>query len=283
MTLPPIPPKLARIRPLLEEFSAPCIAYALLDSKPTAAGQSRLGGVPDLPHGFVWPENNGRPLDFLLQVNLEDIAPFDAAQVLPRSGLLSFFYDLENQPWGYDPNDLGGYRVVYTPAKELVAPQAVPNPEFTLPDRAIAFREGLSFPAFGSLAHEAFNERAGLDDSENDIYAVFVADVARIGDPKPEGGRHRMLGHSENVQGDMQLEAQLVMNGLYCGNSTGYEDPRRRELEAGAHEWLLLLQLDSDDTAEFMWGDSGMLYYWIRASDLAALKFDNVWMTMQCC
>lgn len=31
-----------------------------------------------------------------------------------------------------------------------------------------------------------------------------------------------------------------------------------------------------------MWGDAGMLYYWIRRQDLAQGNFDNVWMTMQC-
>jgi hypothetical protein len=33
---------------------------------------------------------------------------------------------------------------------------------------------------------------------------------------------HRILGHSTNIQGDMQLEAQLVTNGLYCGDPSGY-------------------------------------------------------------
>jgi len=80
----------------------------------------------------------------------------------------------------------------------------------------------------------------------------------------------------------MQLEAQLVTNGLYCGNETGYKDPRRKALESGADDWMLLLQLDSDNTGEFMWGDAGMLYYWIWKQDLAANRFDRVWMTLQC-
>jgi uncharacterized protein YwqG len=81
----------------------------------------------------------------------------------------------------------------------------------------------------------------------------------------------------------MQLEAQLVTNGLYCGNASGYEDPRRASLEEHADDWILLLQLDSDDVGNFMWGDSGMLYYWIRKQDLCELRFDRVWMALQCC
>ena len=40
-----------------------------------------------------------------------------------------------------------------------------------------------------------------------------------------------------NVQGDMQLEAQLVMNGLYCGDPSGYHDPRAAKLEKTCEEW----------------------------------------------
>lgn len=30
-----------------------------------APGQSRFGGTPDVPAGFVWPARDGRPLAFL--------------------------------------------------------------------------------------------------------------------------------------------------------------------------------------------------------------------------
>ena len=31
-----------------------------------------------------------------------------------------------------------------------------------------------------------------------------------------------------------------------------------------------------------MWGDMGCLYFWIRESDLAAQRFDDAWMILQC-
>ncbi len=43
-----------------------------------------------------------------------------------------------------------------------------------------------------------------------------------------------------------------------------------------------MLQVDSDDEAGMMWGDAGMLYYWIRDDDLAARRFDRAWCVMQC-
>lgn len=79
----------------------------------------------------------------------------------------------------------------------------------------------------------------------------------------------------------MQLEAQLVTHGLYCGNPSGYADPRRVALEADCEQWSLLLQLDSDDPL-FMWGDGGTLYYWLREADLARRDFAPAWMALQC-
>ena len=98
----------------------------------------------------------------------------------------------------------------------------------------------------------------------------------------PGGGNNHLLGHSQNIQGDMQLEAQLVTRGLNCGDPSGWEDPRSEALESGADDWILLLQLDSDETADLMWGDGEMLYYWIRRDDLEEFQFDHVWMTLQC-
>ena len=53
-------------------------------------------------------------------------------------------------------------------------------------------------------------------------------------------------------------------------------------LVAGPGEWRLLLQLDSDDRAKMMWGDAGMLYFWMRQEDLAQRGFDQAWLILQC-
>jgi uncharacterized protein YwqG len=80
----------------------------------------------------------------------------------------------------------------------------------------------------------------------------------------------------------MDLECQLVSHGVYCGDESGYKSPRRAELENGKADWLLLLQLDSDDDADMMWGDAGRLYFWINKNDLARRDFSKVWMILQC-
>lgn len=100
--------------------------------------------------------------------------------------------------------------------------------------------------------------------------------------PEETPPAHRLLCHPDPIQGDMQMECQLVTNGLYCGDGTAYDDPRSVVLQPGTVNWPLLLQVDSDDDAGMMWGDLGRIYYWIREADLAARAWDTAWPILQC-
>lgn len=279
MNLPPVPESLRRITPLLEEFAAPSVAFSLELGKATRIGASKLGGTPDLPRDFQMPPAE-TPLDFLLQIDLTDVSRLDQSALLPKAGLLSFFYDLQKQPWGFDPKDLDGFRIHYTPPGVPLVTTAMARSKFVLNECRVNFRAGLTLPHQGSRIYEQFEKLANLREKEADAYFDYADAVERFG--RSKGANHHLLGHSDNIQGDMQLEAQLVTNGLYCGDASGHNDPRWKVLKSGAGEWMLLLQLDSDDTAEFMWGDMGMLYYWIRKGDLAESRFDRAWMGLQC-
>ena len=74
----------------------------------------------------------------------------------------------------------------------------------------------------------------------------------------------------------MRLQCQLVSHGI-----TDETDPHAAELAKGAMDWLLLLQIDSDEHAGMRWGNAGMLYYWIKRDDLKAQHFDDTWLVLQ--
>lgn len=274
--------KLQRLIPLLEEFLRPAVDMQLDTHLAAGAGTSRLGGAPDLPASFTWPENRGRKLDFIMQVSLPDVAVLDHESLLPPDGMLTFFYDLEAQPWGFDPKDATGHRVAYFPRNAKLDRRAPPNIDFRLKECALIFHEALTLPGFGSRDYGRLESAAKFSDNEAASYFELVADLQNQNRGKSETPRHHLLGHSENVQGDMQLEAQLVSHGLYCGDSSGYEDPRAREFAEGADDWTLLLQLDTDDRAQIMWGDCGMLYFWIPRQDMVDRHFKRVWAGLQC-
>lgn len=78
---------------------------------------------------------------------------------------------------------------------------------------------------------------------------------------------HRLLGRPHPVQGDTQVECQVATNGLYCGDATGYEDPRAESLRDEAAEWRLLLQVVSPPSTR-----SGVIRFILRT--LSALKHE---------
>jgi uncharacterized protein YwqG len=73
-----------------------------------------------------------------------------------------------------------------------------------------------------------------------------------------------------------------------AGSTFGIKSPvgtlsaRAKELEKNAHEWWLLLQVDSDDRASMMWADLGRVYFWIREEDLRERRFERAWAILQC-
>lgn len=87
---------------------------SLLANTYQKVGSSYFGGVPQVPPGFVWPHyiRNGEksPHEFVAQINLAEVATYDAHHRLPPSGMLYFF---------------GGYfsslecEVIYVPESEM--------------------------------------------------------------------------------------------------------------------------------------------------------------------
>ena len=95
--------------------------------------------------------------------------------------------------------------------------------------------------------------------------------------------KHQLFGYPVPLQDDsMELGCQLAANGIYVGDPEGYQTARARELAAGAADWRLLLQLDSDGAVGMTWGDLGTLYFWVREAEAQTGDFGNVWMILQC-
>ncbi|MCT6922885.1 YwqG family protein [Metasolibacillus sp.] len=242
-------------------------------------GQSKIGGAPDVPTDFIWPQTNDQhPLYFLCQLNLAEIKPFDSSNLLPAKGLLSFFYDAERQPWGYDPNNYDGFRVVHFTEEKL---QRMEQPSILrerIDSAILHFKNEWTLPDWESPDGQILTDL--LTEEQEEAYNDFLFDW--VDEEETEQTTHRIDGHPNTIQGDMYLQCQLVTNGLYCGDSTGYEHPLRKELEPQAKDWRLLLQLDSEDDLGYMWGDSGKLYFWIREQDCQNKAFDKVWTILQC-
>jgi uncharacterized protein YwqG len=260
---------LDRVAESIASHARVCATYN--SGEKDATSNSKLGGKPLLPPEFEWPRRE-KPITFLGQFELDEVASGLDDIPLPTTGLLSYFYDYENMPWGYDPKDKGGGQLFYFSDVALLE-ERVPPEEIELDD---AFRDVRLLPKLGlSLPDPWSPEIRALQLTESEVNA-YVSIF-------PEGvPRHQVGGLPAIIQNPMEIQCQLVTNDVYCGNSTHFNDPRAKVLAADAADWILLLQIDSDDDADMMWGDCGRLYVWIRRQDLAARRFDKTWTILQC-
>ena len=243
-----------------------------LNESEISIGQSKIGGLPDLPCDVDWfKENSGKSLSFIAQINCSDLKDLEQHVKLPDNGIIYFFYSAEQQAWGFDIKDKDKFKVYYSANTDNLVRKDAPSDleEYSIYKSCILkYKNSVSLPSW-----ENDLVRTRLNDTELDSYLEITSNEEM----------NKMFGYADNVQGEMELECQLVTNGLYCGDANGYNDPRREELEKGIGDWNLLLQIDSEeDKTGMMWGDAGRLYFWIKEQDLKNLDFEKSWFVLQC-
>jgi hypothetical protein len=222
--------------------------------------------------------DNPKPLHFLAMLRIADFRNQAAQLGLPERGALLFFYDVERCQGSFWPEARGGWQVLYAQDEGdlvLIEDPPVHVPEF-LPS-TLAFEMQYSLP-----------EDIRTDTGDGDLRVYENAEYERVhgallGSSRTDQVIHQLCGAPQEVQNGLFLQCQLASNGLDCGNPQDYRQPRVRELESGAKDWRLLLQIDSDDDGPgWMWGDVGRLYYCMHRDDLAARRFDRSCCSEQC-
>lgn len=175
-------------------LARPTIRYASI-------GTSRAGGTPDLHPKLKWPIRRPYPDAAVRNAELRDhpahefhsneqkernrrrdeliakdaflpfIAQIDLAEAwgqrhfdvdLPRHGRLLFFYDAREHPYGFDPPDITGFRVIWddAPVADLmraVGPDELAIDCLVLPAKMLHGTAGLMLPDRETFAYEALN------------------------------------------------------------------------------------------------------------------------------
>lgn len=265
----------------LKPYAKPALHLIPAD-RSDPGGSTKIGGLPDTAPGFVWPKWAGEDgkessLSFLGQLNFEELG---ALQILcpnmPQKGLLSFFYDQEQSTWGFDPKDRGSWRVLFQEETSNLTPAALPE---DISDEARYKEVRLQAKQIDSYLSVENEKLAHIwnDDELSDQYAEFVLEQY---EHKPS---HQILGYPQAVQNpDIDEEAAMVSSGIYIGSGIDRDSEDVQKALREKDQWVLLLQLDTDDDAEMMWGDVGTLYFYIHLDDLKKKDFSNVWMILQC-
>ena len=254
--------------------------------KEVPLGISKFGGKPHLPKDFVWPYYEGtdftgirkkRPLSFVAQINLEEIASYDKDNQLPHGGMLYFFYELCTMKWGFDPKDKGCARVFFEDSDRDL--QAEPFPEdmeeyCILPEFEMQFSNKIDLPDYEEIAEYITDLEWDQYDEESVLYGYEM----------PEEGISKLLGYADIIQNAMLLECEEVCNGIYCGGLPVITEEQKKEMLERSKEWILLFQISTleKEGYELMFGDCGSIYFYIRKQDLKERNFENVWMILQC-
>lgn len=251
------------------------LTAAPVDESTLAVGASKLGGVPDLPPDLAWPNWKGVPQSFIGQLALADVYPYDTRQVLPPVGMLWFFYDAQQETYGDNPADRGGWQVYFSNTafanvQRHPAPPALPASS-RFHAGSLSFASEVTLSQFPNMEIPHFDWTQDEQKKYEDLLSKLRTPAERA---QPE---HQLLGFPDAIQDDMRLECQLASHGV----SDPDKDPRTASLSQGAMDWQLLLQIDSDDRLGMRWGDNGLLYYWMTSANMQSGHFDTAWLVLQ--
>lgn len=252
-------------------------------------GVSKMGGMPDVPSGFVWPTYTGenydgiiatRPLAFLAQYNLAEVSAYDLDHALPANGMLYFFYELETMTWGMYTEDAGSAYVLYHAGDiSTLSPAAPPSnlpDDFRLPECSVSFETKQSLPDFEEYAEYH-------DSVDFDAYARARTALGCAPDSGTESVS-KLLGYADIIQNNMLMECEMGARRMNYTQYAALSDAERRILFAKSQEWTLLFQMGTLTVGDYtlMFGDGGYIYFYIKTSALQRNKFDNTWLILQC-
>jgi len=232
------------------------------------------------------------PLSFIAQLDLAALASepgFDPD--LPTHGRLLLFYDLFEQPPGFEPGARVGFRLIWdeTPAASLrrapvpAALQDINDPDWTVllkPARVMPKSVITPVTPFDA-AWDAIPVEDRLFESENgkEPYWAYRFWLSRFDGLDGGGASHQLGGWARPLQNDMKSTAQLAFNGLEAGTSDAFKTEKAKELMKGVADWKLVLQLGEDDAVGL---SNGAYYVLMRWEDILARRFSNAWVVYQC-
>lgn len=228
----------------------------------------RLGGAAALPPDMPWPVWDGHgPLSLWLTL---DCAALPTAELaLPKSGSLLFFLfdgqlckSTSPHIGDDDPASRGAHRVVHvpegTPARLREAPASLRHRVEAEPLTASVDWTAPQYPDDLDAWHVRFGEA-----DEATVQALYDDE---FGDALDLWGR---------------AAAQLGGHPFAPQNPFAGTDRSAAELRREVARWRLLLQFMPDHRTRLWCGDTGYLYWFITADDLAAERFDQARLLRQ--
>lgn len=221
-------------------------------------GDSKVGGLPHAPLNYQWPYFKKLPLEFVAQLNCNDIE----YQHFPETGLLLFFYD--NRHGGYSIKEKGFIHVEYLPDMDKL--EVIESPQLEK-KRVFGLFGSYIIPNIYKETKIQFYPAVSLPDDEKKI-GIDVDWAEPYWELKAELVEHRFIqigGYPNPVQNDGIAESIAKM--FHRGKP---------------EDWDMIFEISDDKTTDMMWGDAGTLHFFTHIDDLKNNDFSHTWMEMQC-
>ncbi len=207
---------------------------------------SHFGGSPYFETGEAWPTTKtGQPLDFIMQV-----VASEGAGLPDGIGLVQLFYSWEEFPWDTDQE---GWLVKTYPTIS--------------PERAYF----IARPA--SLIESVF--------CEIDFTPIQTLPDWDGIDDYPEGATAGMLAsalHEEEPWEAYNQAVEQLIGEQYFKSTVGghpaWVQGSATPVDAAGRRLPLLFQIDSEDEAGIMWGDSGLVYVFYDPQQVGKFFFE---------
>lgn len=222
-------------------------------------GNSRSGGVPDLPEGEEWPRSDdGQLYPFLMQINLAEVPRF-VGNLLPERGILYAFAggDFDDMVVRYSDVDPSQLRHA-----ELSEEEELTIPEYdSLKPYRMEIVTAIDPPYWTSQAYDEIT--TAIEESGHGKEDAYIDMVRALNRGNTETWAGKLLGQSFHI---------------------GYVPDWDRPYLSGsnpANGGILLWTLNSDRKTSVLYGDAGYVLIFANRDAVVARDFSDLMVMLE--
>ncbi|MCX6317000.1 MAG: DUF1963 domain-containing protein [Bacteroidetes bacterium] len=250
-------------RDAILQTKIPSIHIKATPDNDLALEQSKFGHYPCMPLHADYPKDErGRYMYPLAQLNFKEMPSLPG---FPTSGYLQFYISVYDEAYGLDFNYSGvqkNFRVLFFEEDEVLHYKA----DFSFLDEVMSAAD-LPVQSPHLLGFTLTDEYVGMGDIRYENGPVNLS---------------LMAAQYPDIENELEesLHEELRFGGHKTGGYAFFTQMDPRENEKGTAEYIVLLQIDTDD--QIMWGDSGVAHFFIHPTDLAKKDFSKVMYNWDC-
>ncbi|MEG0386010.1 MAG: YwqG family protein [Solibacillus sp.] len=227
----------------------------------TQLHESKFAGIPYLPKGVLHPkDDDGQFMLLLAQINFSE---FQLDQPFPSKGILQFYISQQCSPHGKSNGEPCHYHLQYILPQELDNTSVL---DFTYLNNA-------------DLRYFPIMQEMKLHFSQ--LFEPVSLTDYRLNNFFTSTSMKEFITLDERSFHDIYSVNYLAADHKIGGYPYFIEQDFRKALPHLQHYDTLLLQIVSNDAQQIMWGDSGIISFFINSKKLQQLDFSDIYFHLE--